>query len=116
MKLSNIKSFFEGSLTAKNLKANILEEIEEYKLGSKTEAKNMPVYVTEDIELNIVEIELEFLCNAYLEDELEEIELNYLADALLLSNRVTFENESIADRTGYLTDPEINGHLTKSIV
>jgi len=46
----------------------------------------------------------------------QESEINYMADALLLSDRVSFANEDISDNIGYLTDPEINGRLTKNAV
>jgi hypothetical protein len=100
----------------KEFRTKIHEEIEQYKSGFKEVGRNIPVFRNEDAELNFGENELKILCIAYIRDELDEIEVNYIADALLLSNRVIIENENIADRLGYLTDPEINGHLTKNIV
>ena len=76
----------------------------------------MPIYLTEDIDLSIGKKEFIVLCESFLNDELSELEINYVADALLLSNRVLFEDENISDYIGYLTDPEINGHLTKNDV
>jgi len=116
MKLSDIKLMLNGILSFKDFKLNIFEEMTEYSSSSSIKGKSMPVYLTEDIDLAIGENDLKVLCEAFLKDELSEAEINYVADALLLSNRVFFEDEHVADRIGYLTDPEINGHLTKEVV
>ncbi len=116
MKLSNIKSVFLGNMSLDAFKSSMQDEMKEYILLKSKRRSSMPVYLIEDGALTIGEKELRVLCEAYLNKDLNEMELNYIADALLLSNKVEFEEDEIADRIGYLTDPEINGHLTDEIV
>ena len=116
MTLSNIREMLSGVLSFKDFKQSIIEEMKEYSSLSRINGKSMPVYLTEDVDLSIGKKELRVLCEAFLKDELSELEINYVADALLLSNRVLFESEDISDCIGYLTDPEINGNLTKGTI
>lgn len=53
---------------------------------------------------------------ALLNEKLTESEINYIVDALQLSNKVSFESQELFDRISYLTDPEINGHLTRELI
>jgi hypothetical protein len=116
MKLSNIEAMFTGILSFKDFRESISEEIKDYSSSSRTSGKSMPVYLTEDVDLSIGKKELKLMCEAFLNKELSELEINYVADGLLLSNQVIFESEEVSDRFGYLTDPEINGHLTKDAI
>ena len=65
MRLSNIKSLFDRSLSMKEFRTKIHEVIEQYKSGSKELGRNMPVFLNEDAELNFGENELKILCIAY---------------------------------------------------
>src|SRR5688572_15340251 len=116
VKLSYIKSVFIGKSSLKEGKENISAEIKEYISSSREKGKTMSVYLAEDIDLSVGENELRILGEAFLNDELTALEISYIADALLLSNRVIFENEDVADRMGYLTDAEINGPINKEVV
>lgn len=116
MKLSNIGSMLAGTSSFQDFKQSIFEEVKQYNSLSKIQGESMPVYLTEDVDLSIGKKELLVLCEGFLNNELSELEINYVADALLLSNKVLFENENISDCIGYLTDPEINGHLTENAI
>ena len=116
MTLSDLRSVLAGLTSFKDFRVKLFDEMKEYKSASHISGKSMPVYLIDNIDLLIGKNELKALCEAFLNDELSESEINYVADALLLSNRVSFVDEDISDRIGYLTDPEINGHLTKDIV
>lgn len=113
MKSSSIKLMLNGELPYKDFKLIISKEMGEYLSGGKERGKSRPVYLDEDVDLFIGERDLKALCEAFLNGFLDESEINYTADAILLSNRVTFESESVSDRIGFLTDPEINGSLSK---
>lgn len=116
MKLSSIKSGLYGELPYKDFKMIVAKEIGEYLSGRNERGRSRPVYLEEDVELYIGESDFNTLCKAFLNDSLKEAELNYVADAILLSNRVTFTSEDVYDRIGFLTDLEINGSLTKEAV
>lgn len=116
MKLTDIKLVLNRTLPFNDFRLGLSEEMKEYRSWANVQGGTMPVYLIEDINLTIGENELKVLCEAFLNDELSEIEINYVADALLLSNKVSFENERVSDGIDSLTDPEINGHLTKDVV
>lgn len=107
---------FNGELAYENLKLLLSKEMGEYLSGGKERGKSQPVYLDEDIDLFVGKRDLNVLCEAFLNGFLNEPEINYIADAILLSNRVVFESESVSDHIGFLTDPEINGSLSKEVV
>ena len=107
---------FSGEISTDVLRMEMQEEIGEYKAMANLKGSTMPVFVNEDIEIKIGENDLKVLCLAFLNEKLTELEINYIVDALQLSNMVSFESEELFDRISYLTDPEINGHLTREIV
>lgn len=116
MKLSNIKLALSGEIPMDILRLEINDEISEYSKNANIIGSSMPVYLNEDIELKFCENNLKALCEAFLNENLTELEINYIVDALQMANRVSFESEDLFDRISYLTDPAINGHLTKEIV
>jgi hypothetical protein len=115
MRLSHIKSTLNGELSFEELKVILSKEMADYLSGRGEKGKSRPIYLDEDTGLFFGEDDLQILVKAFLNGSLKEYEINYIADAILLSNRVEFENEGVADRLGYLTDPEINGPLTKEV-
>ena len=115
MRLSHIKSTLNGELSFEELKVILSKEMTDYLSGRGEKGKSRPIYLDEDTGLFFGEDDLQILVKAFLNGSLNEYEINYIADAILLSNRVEFENEGVADRLGYLTDPEINGPLTKEV-
>lgn len=116
MKLSTIKLALSGEISTDVLRMEMQDEMSEYKAMANLKGSTMPVYVNEDMEVKIGENDLKALCTAYLKEKLTELEINYIVDALQLSNKVSFESEELFDRISYLTDPKINGHLTREIV
>lgn len=116
MKLSTIKLALSGEISTDELRMEMQDEMSEYKAKSKIIRSTMPVYLTEDTDFKIGESDLKALCTAYLNENLAELEINYIVDALQMANKVSFVSEELFDRISYLTDPKINGHLTREIV
>ena len=72
----------------------------------------MPVRVTEDADVEVSGREVDKLCNHFIAGHLDAMELAYVADALQLSERVTFVDDDISDYISEFTDPEVNGPFT----
>lgn len=70
----------------------------------------------EDCNLYFAKDDLLKLCKFYLNDELTDVYINYIADCLTLSESVVFETHELMEFLEEMTDPEINGGITKSRV
>jgi hypothetical protein len=116
MELSKLHDFLEGKLTASEFSKEIKNEVAEYKEALKILGKSSPIYLNEDIQIEIGKTELGKLCQVFLSKKLNEYEISYITDALLLSNNIIFESEQIEELLELLTDPEINGTLTNEKV
>ena len=53
------------------------------------------------------------ICRAFIEGSLGEWHTRYICDALTLSEAVSFSSPAVEEAVESLTDPEINGRLTK---
>ena len=113
MKLSQIKEFFNRSITTAVLKESILNEVANFKASSIKGGGSASIILTEDIPLRVEKSDIANLCEAYIDSELSESEISYIMDALLLSDQVEFENEELKEVSETLTDPTVNGKLTK---
>lgn len=103
-----------GSMSIDQFRSAISNKIKEYKNSLSVRGKSASIYLTEDIDnLFIGKKELTKLCHAFLNDQLNEFEIAYVTDALLLSEKVMFENEEIREAFELLTDSEVHGALTK---
>jgi hypothetical protein len=116
MKLSLLKDFFCNHISAKQLSENIKSEISEFEKALKIKGGSAPIYIIEDVQLPVGKKDILVLCQSYIDDTLTEIEVNYIVDALSLSENVSFESEDLFDVVVTMTDPEVNGPLTKKVV
>lgn len=115
MKLSQIKEVFDKSVNPAVLKESISKEVENFEASSVKKGGSSPIILTADISLIVRKSGIANLCQAYIDSELSESEIYYIVDALLLSDQVEFENEELKNVSETLTDPAINGNLTKDI-
>ena len=116
MKLSQLRSFLEQMLELKNFRKNIDKEVADYKMQLSKKGASSEVFLEADTDLYLTKAHLAELCNHYLNNGLSAYELYYLVDALLLSENVSFENEKLLDLTETMTDPYVNGPVTKLVV
>lgn len=117
MKLSTVYNFLKDGELYLDILYESREEVSEYTRRNHVTGSSMPVRLIEDISaFTIGQSELKVLCNSFLMNQLTENHINYIVDILQLSHKVTFENEDIEDDFLSLTDPEINGELTKDKV
>ena len=92
----------------------IEKEVDDYKFSLAKKGGSTPIILTEDIDLLVGKIEIATLSQAFINDELSEYQVYYIIDSLLLSDKISFESEGFKDLVETLTDPEVNGRLTKS--
>ncbi len=116
MKLSQLRSFLEKKLELENFKRSIDEEVTDYKKQFSKKGASSEVFLAADTDLYLTKVHLAELCNHYLNNGLSAYELYYLVDALLLSENVAFENEKLLELTETMTDPYVNGPVTKLVV
>ena len=119
MKLSDLKDFFDNEISASEFNILIDPEVQEYRRRLSVKGRSAPVTVNEDIDLSISKDAVAQVCSAYLHGDLTESAVQYIADAVLLSHfaeRVSFAEEGLQDVIALLTDPEVNGPVTKDSV
>jgi cellobiose-specific phosphotransferase system component IIB len=116
MKLSQIKEFFNEIITPFALKGSISNEMENVKASSAKKGGSTSIFLVEDISLIVEKSNIAILCQAYINSDLSEFEICYIVDALLLSSKVKFESEGLMELAETLTDPSVNGKLTKERV
>lgn len=116
MRLSQLRSFLEQKMKLEDFKKGIYKEVTDYKSQLSKKGASSEVFLEADIDLYLTKAHISGLCSHYLDDELSEYELYYVVDALLLSENVFFENERLLDLTETMTDPSVNGALTKLVV
>ncbi|MEE1944584.1 hypothetical protein VRU48_05660 [Pedobacter sp. KR3-3] len=116
MKLSQLRSFLEQNLELENFKKSIDKEVTDYKKQLSKRGASSEVFLVADIDFYLTKVHISELCKQYLNDGLSEYELYYVIDALLLSENVFFENEKLLELTERMTDPSVNGTVTKSVV
>ena len=115
MKLSLLKAFLKHDISANQISEEIKNVIGDYKKLLSKKGSTIPIKVTEDIEFSINKQDVIVLCQAFLDQLLEEYEVNYLVDVLQLSENVNFESEELFDYVSILTDPKVNGELKNNI-
>lgn len=116
MKSSTIKKLFEGLLSYKDFFSMIEHEVNEYSSLSQKIGSTIPIHLDEDLEkFSVGPKDIESLCFAFLNNEISSYELSYLADALTLSEKITFKNENLIEVLEQLTDPETNGTTPKMV-
>lgn len=116
MKLNEIKMMLHNGASISEFKREIFHEVSAYKKGHLNKKDIIPINLIEDTELYFGKADLQLLCNYFLVDALTSWELAYIMDGILLSSRVIFENDVILSFSEELTDPEINGKVTKESI
>ena len=114
MKLTILKDFFNQNISVEELKKSISNEVGDYKQLLSKRGSSIPIVLNEDTELSISIKDIAAICQSFLDDQLNEYEIYYIADALHLSDKVSYEDDRVSELLEELTDPEVNGHLTKS--
>ena len=112
MKISTLRNVLTGKSSVTDLKDEIKTELERYIKLSRKSGSSIPVRVQEDSDYIFDSSALIGLCNFFIRQELDGYELSYIADAIHLSERITYKDKRIATYITEMTDPEINGPYT----
>ena len=107
--------FFEQGIKGEDLKKSINKEVTDYKRQLSKKGASSEIILEADIDLYLTKAHISELCSRYFDDGLSEYELYYIVDALFLSENVSFENERLLDLTETMTDPSVNGTVTKLV-
>jgi hypothetical protein len=117
MKLSILHSYLKDENLYLDLIIEADKEVKEFTRLSGKKGSSIPVILDEDVKsVTVGKNELRTVCTSFLEGHLDKYFVSYIADALSLSERVSFDNEAIREFFEEMTDPEINGELTKERV
>ncbi len=115
MKLSKIKAFLEKQIVINKFKKEIAFEIIDYKKSISKKGGSTSIYLEEDCDLYIGVNEAVFILQEYKKNRLDKYYISYIVDALLLSERVTFESDEFLELFETLTDPDVNGNLSINV-
>ena len=98
MLLTEIKNVFNQRIPLDEFRKGVESEIVEYKKCLNKKDGSSPVYLNADMDYLLIKKEdVRFLCESFLNSNLDKWELNYLSEGLLLSDHVTFENPKVED-------------------
>jgi hypothetical protein len=87
-----------------------------YRRGIAEKGRSCPVVVDSDGSLLVIATShLIVLCEAFLDEQIDEVEVGYLATALELTPDFTFVSDDVEDITSFLT-PEASGPITMDSV
>ncbi len=117
MKTSDIYLF----LTEKNIDKiyellNIFKkDFEKYQIQISKKGSSINFDILNDKTFVFTKFHLYNLCRLFINDIINELELNFIVD-LIVASVSSFENEELLEELESLTDPEINGHITKDYV
>lgn len=107
MQLSEINKLFSQEISLNVFKKSIESEVSEYKQSLIKKGSSSPIILNEDIEtLVLSESNVKFLCDAFLQSLIDKWEINYLVEGLLLTEKVSFENEKVKNAFFSFADPE----------
>jgi len=112
MKLSALREFLHGRLSAAQFLLGFGPQLQQYRQALSKKCSPASIQVTEDVDLAVGRAEVLFLCSQFTAGAIAREQLAYIADGLQLSDRVTFADEWVFDVVAEFTDPEINGPLT----
>jgi hypothetical protein len=112
VKLSDIANLLSDAAEPAAFRQANANDFEERRPLLDKRGSVMPVRVNEDADIEVSGREVARLCNHFIAGHLDAVELAYVADALQLSERVTFADEDTAEFISEFTDPEVNGPFT----
>lgn len=113
MHLSALHKMLRNKVNIHEFKKSIQDEVFEYSKNLKKKGSSASIKIEEDTNLYFGKDDLLQLCYYYLDNNLTAIDISYIADCLTLSDSVAFENDELREFLEEITDPEVNGRLTK---
>lgn len=116
MQLSLLSKLFKNQVSITEFKSAIEIEVEGYGERLKIKGGSVPINIDEDCSLYFTKDNLIQLCEYYLNGSIDSLYVSYLADCLTLAEEVIFEDEEVAEILEEMTDPSVNGALTKERV
>jgi len=117
MKKSDILYFIEETNfnNVRNVFNKHILEFEEYRRAISKKGSAIHFTIERDLDFVFSKSHLSQLGKLYINDVFSELELNFIVD-IIISSFNSFENENVAENLELLTDPEVNGHLSKEKV
>ena len=112
MKLSEINDLLNSKLSLNSFKERNKDEFISFSSLQNKTGSSIPIILEEDISsLEINNSDVLCLCDFYIRGHLNNDELSYIVDALLLSEKVKVNDESL-EILESMTDPSANGRFT----
>ncbi len=117
MHVSLLARFLEGQATVVEVKRVIAVPMAAYRENLRKVGSSRPIVIDRDERIFQIEARhVKRLCEEYLCGNLDEIEVDYLATAIQLIPELSYASEAVEDAIFLISDPEVNGPLSKSLV
>jgi hypothetical protein len=113
MKLSTLQMVLRDPGTVASLAAELEPVMQEYQSLQNVRGASIPIRVDQDAEMEITLQDIHTLCILFLSGQLTPNQLAYAADAMELSEGVSYNGSPIADYISEMTDPKVNGVFTQ---
>ncbi|MHA4740646.1 hypothetical protein [Dyadobacter sp. MSC1_007] len=112
MRLSEIRSLIKDDKYYIQFNTSIQPEIESYGALLKKKGVSVPILLIEDIIFQVGINQCRMLCILFLQSKIGQMGLSYIANALQLSENVTFLNEQTAQIIGEMAEDGVDGTFT----
>jgi hypothetical protein len=113
MKLSLIKHVLQKEISVEKFKKAIKPELREYYLKANKKGTSIFIKSEDDCDYYFTNTDLLQLCRFYIDGNLDETDLSFMSDALTMSGSVIFEHDELREFLEEITDPEINGEISR---
>lgn len=113
LKLSTLQAVLANPQMASKLETELLPHLQENESLQELQGSTIPIHVESDSEFELSLSDVGTLFSLLIDGQLTGPQLAYVADAIELSEGVTYDGSPIADFLGEMTDPKVNGIFTK---
>ena len=111
MRYSTLQQLFNGSVNPEKFKAEIGEEVFQYRKKMATKGTSIAININEDSSLYFSRDNLIKLCGFQIDHIFTSTEISYIADCLTLSDSVHYENEEVEEFLEEIIELETMGKL-----
>jgi hypothetical protein len=108
---TDILSYFEGQISAKEFSDRISDDVLTYSKGLSKKGSSIPLNFNDDRDILIKSEDLGKILGDILTLNFTPLELAFVCDCFTLSDRVEYFDEDVEELVYGFADPEINGGI-----
>ncbi len=113
MRISTLQAVLADPGEVGKLLSELVPLMQEYESLQEVQGSSIPIRVNADEEFELSLRDVDTLCSLFIADKLTQSQLAYVADAIELSESISYDGSPIANFIGEMTDPKINVTFTK---